>query len=132
MNFIEILATIFASLIILKIVIFIIAPKQLWGKVIKIYDDKNIINFLYYFYLVVGSILIYFIHKQNISWSQILAIFISGYFIIGGAMIRMFGQNFSDIFKERSIYTILKSIWLYLLIVITLCILSLSEIYCCS
>ena len=132
MDFIEILATIFASIIILKIIIFLVAPKQLWEKALKLYADKSITEFIYYFYLLVGSLLFYFIHKQGISWSLILAIFVSGYFIIGAGIIKLFGQNISEIFKEKSFNSTFKSIWLYLLIIIILSILSLSEIYCCS
>jgi len=132
MDFIQILATIFASIIILKIIIFLVAPKQLWEKTLKLYDDKSITDFIYHFYLLGGSILFYFIHREGVSWSLILAIFISGYFIIGAGMIKLFGQNISEIFKDRSFNSILKSLWLYLLIIIILSILSLSEIYCCS
>ena len=128
---IQIIATVFASLIILKIFIMLIMPTSTFKKFISIYDNLNL-DMIYYIYIGTGSFLFYYIYQSSsFNLSDILAIIFPTSFIIGGAMVKMLDNDgLSKIMRKYDTFgAMFKSMWLYLLVWISLSILTLKEIF---
>ena len=127
----QIIASIIASLIILKILILFLLPASSYKKFMSIYDNINI-NILYYIYIGIGSFLFYYIYtSSNLNFSDMLVIGFSMVLIVSGGMIKMFGSDgLRTTMKKYDTATVMfKSLWLYILIWIVLAILTLREIF---
>ena len=127
----QIIASVVASLIILKILILFLLPDSSFKKFIKLYNKINV-DFIYYLYIGIGSFLFYYIYiSSNLNFSEMLAIGFSMVLIVGGGMIKMFGNDgLSTTMKKYGTATdMFKSLWLYILIWIILAILTLREIF---
>ena len=127
----QIIASILASMIILKILILFLLPTKSFKKFISIYDNINL-NILYYLYIGIGSFLFYYIYKSsNFTFSDMLVIGFSMTMIVGGGMIKMIGNDgLSMAMKKYNTFgRMFKSLWLYILIWLILATLTLKEIF---
>lgn len=129
MELMQTLATIFALLIILKIVVIFFLSKKTLQKTAKLYNSKTI-SFFYYLYLGIGCILLYLLIKEGVSYAEILSITFIGILIYVSSIIKIFGKQISKVITEYdSFFDIIKSIWLYIIVILFLCIMALIEIY---
>ena len=127
----QIIASILASMIILKMLILFLLPTKSFKKFMSIYDNINL-NILYYLYIGIGSFLFYYIYKSsNFTFSDMLVIGFSMTMIVGGGMIKMIGNDgLSTLFKKYDTFgRMFKSLWLYILIWLILAMLTLKEIF---
>ena len=127
----QIIASVLSTLIILKILIMILLPNQSFKKFTSIYDNVNV-NILYYLYIGIGFFLFYYIYRSsNFTFSDMFIIGFSMIMIIGGGMIKVFGNDgLSTAFKKYDTFSeMFKSLWLYILIWIILSVLTLKEIF---
>ena len=126
----QIIATILSLIVILKLLIIPIFPKSMYEKFLKIYSNSSTLNTIYYIYTFFGTILFYFIYTSSqFLLADIFALSVAFNFIVGGAMIKIFGKQFaiSDVMKNPlSMY---KSLWLYMLIWLLLSVMTLKEIF---
>ena len=91
-------------MVILKMVTMFFLPNTSFKKFLTIYDNINI-NILYYIYIIIGSLVFYYIYSSsNFSLSDMLAISFPMLLIIGGAMIKIIGsEKFSKTFRNMKI-----------------------------
>ena len=127
----QIIATVVSSMVILKMVTMFFLPNTSFKKFLTIYDNINI-NILYYIYIIIGSLVFYYIYSSsNFSLSDMLAISFPMLLIIGGAMIKIIGsEKFSKTFsKYENFNELFKDLWLYILLWIIIAIMTLKEIF---
>ena len=127
----QIIATVVSSMVILKMVTMFFLPNTSFKKFLTIYDNINI-NILYYIYIIIGSLVFYYIYSSsNFSLSDMLAISFPMLLIIGGAIIKIIGsEKFSKTFsKYENFNELFKDLWLYILLWIIIAIMTLKEIF---
>ena len=127
----QIIATLVSSMVILKMVIMFFLPNVSFKKFLSIYDNVNI-NIVYYIYIIIGSLVFYGIYSSsNFSLSDMLAISFPTLLIVGGAMLKMIGnEKFSKIFSEYENFNeLFKDLWFYILLWIMVAIMTLKEIF---
>ena len=127
----QIIATVVSSMVILKMVIMFFLPNASFKKFLSIYDNINR-NIVYYIYSIIGSLVFYCIYSSsNFSLSDMLAISFPMLLIVGGAMLKMIGnEKFSKIFsKYENFNELFKDLWLYILLWIIVAIMTLKEIF---
>ena len=130
MELIEILGIIFSILIIGKLIILFLLPQKYLDKVMHFYDNVNL-NYIYYIYLGIASILIYLLYIDGYSFTEILVFTLIGMFLYGAVFIKILGDKISELLNSFGSYlNILKASWLYIIIMLFLCIMSLCEIFC--
>jgi len=127
----QIIAAVVSSMAILKMVIIFFLPNASFKKFLSIYDNINI-NIVYYIYSIIGSLVFYYIYSSsNFSLSDMLAISFPILLIVGGAMLKMIGnEKFSKIFnKYENFNELFKDLWFYILLWIMVAIMTLKEIF---
>ena len=127
----QIIAAVVSSMVILKMVIMFFLPNASFKKFLSIYDNINI-NIVYYIYSIIGSLVFYYIYSSsNFSLSDMLAISFPILLIVGGAMLRMIGnEKISKIFnKYQNFNELFKDLWFYILLWIMVAIMTLKEIF---
>mgnify|MGYP001245242121 FL=1 len=127
----QIIAAVVSSMVILKMVIMFFLPNASFKKFLSIYDNINI-NIVYYIYSIIGSLVFYYIYSSsNFSLSDILAISFPILLIVGGAMLKMIGnEKISKIFnKYQNFNELFKDLWFYILLWIMVAIMTLKEIF---
>ena len=127
----QIIAAIVSSMVILKMVIMFLLSNTSFKKFLSIYDNINI-NIVYYIYSIIGSLVFYYIYSSsNFSLSDMLAISFPILLIVGGAMLKMIGnEKISKIFnKYQNFNKLFKDLWFYILLWIMVAIMTLKEIF---
>tara|TARA_Y100001970_G_scaffold146196_1_gene179521 strand:+ start:33306 stop:33710 length:405 start_codon:yes stop_codon:yes gene_type:complete len=127
----QIIAAVVSSIVILKMIIMFFLPNTSFKKFLSIYDNINI-NIVYYIYSIIGSLVFYYIYSSsNFSLSDMLAISFPILLIVGGAMLKMIGnEKTSKIFnKYDNFNNLFKDLWLYILLWIMVAIMTLKEIF---
>ena len=127
----QIIAAVVSSMVILKMVIMFFLPNASFKKFLSIYDNINI-NIVYYIYSIIGSLVFYYIYSSsNFSLSDMLAISFPILLIVGGAMLKMIGnEKISKIFnKYQNFNELFKDLWFYILLWIMVAIMTLKEIF---
>jgi len=127
----QIIAAVVSSMVILKMVIMLFLPNASFKKFLSIYDNINI-NIVYYIYSIIGSLVFYYIYSSsNFSLSDMLAISFPILLIVGGAMLKMIGnEKISKIFnKYQNFNELFKDLWFYILLWIMVAIMTLKEIF---
>ncbi|MBI45388.1 MAG: hypothetical protein CMG66_04390 [Candidatus Marinimicrobia bacterium] len=112
-------------------IIMFFLPNTSFKKFLSIYDNINI-NIVYYIYSIIGSLVFYYIYSSsNFSLSDMLAISFPILLIVGGAMLKMIGnEKTSKIFnKYDNFNNLFKDLWLYILLWIMVAIMTLKEIF---
>ena len=127
----QIIAAVVSSMVILKMVIMFFFSNASFKKFLSIYDNINI-NIVYYIYSIIGSLVFYYIYSSsNFSLSDMLAISFPILLIVGGAMLKMIGnEKISKIFnKYQNFNELFKDLWFYILLWIMVAIMTLKEIF---
>ena len=127
----QIIATFLSSVIILKILILILLPNSYYKRLIQVYNNINILDIIYYVYIVFGCIMLFYIYSIfNLSLTDMLVVGFAFSMIIGAGMLKLFGNEFSNSLKKyNSFIDLFKQIWLYILLWLFYSIMTLKEIF---
>tara|TARA_B110000116_G_C16798531_1_gene568532 strand:- start:4565 stop:4972 length:408 start_codon:yes stop_codon:yes gene_type:complete len=127
----QIIATFLSSVIILKILILILLPNSYYKRLIQVYNNINILDIIYYVYIVFGCIMLFYIYSIfNLSLTDMLVVGFAFSMIIGAGMLKLFGNEFSNSLKKyNGFIDLFKQIWLYILLWLFYSIMTLKEIF---